>query len=90
MKKTRLGFLAGVFALSLVAFGVGLPYAQAGMNDLPEGDYQMSCMGCMVNLNLLNCQCRDDKGMVKPSSLMLTGCNHDISNRNGQLVCGNA
>ncbi|OGW72255.1 MAG: hypothetical protein A2Y02_02010 [Omnitrophica bacterium GWA2_52_12] len=84
MKNLKFGI---VFAVSFLGLVLSLPAARAA--DLPEGDYQYSCMGCMLNLNMLNCQCRDDKGMVRPSSLMTTGCSHDISNKDGKLVCGN-
>lgn len=83
MNKLKLGL---VLAVSLLALGVHLPAAHAA--DLPEGDYQSTCMGCMLNGNLLVCTCRDDKGMPHPANLMMTGCNRDVSNKDGRLVCG--
>ena len=84
MKNVKIGLVLAAAVLGLM---LSLPAAHAA--DLPEGDYQYTCMGCMVNLNLLNCQCRDEKGGIHPASLMLTGCNHEISNKDGKLVCGN-
>lgn len=79
----RFMVLFAVFA----ALAWAAPGARAA--NLPDGDYQMTCMGCMLNGNLLVCTCRDDKGMPHPANLMMTGCTRDVSNKNGQLVCGN-
>ncbi len=86
MKKSKFGFLLGILAVSIFTFAANLPSARAA--DLPEGDYKMTCMGCMLNGNLLVCTCRDDKGMPHSANLMLTGCNRDVSNKDGRLVCG--
>ena len=85
MKKSTLLLGLGFLAVSLFAFQAPAVLAA----DLPEGDYQMSCMGCMLNGNLLVCTCKDDKGMPHPTNLMMTGCNRDVSNKDGKLVCGN-
>ncbi len=75
--------------LAFAVLGLAVPAAQADMKNLPEGSYQYSCMGCMRNLDMLTCTCPDEKGMMKPANLHLAGCSREISNRNGQLVCGN-
>ena len=85
-KKSKSGLLLSVLALALFTMAANLPPAAAA--NLPEGDYQMTCMGCMLNGNLLVCTCRDDKGMPHPANLMMTGCTREVSNKNGQLVCG--
>ncbi len=84
MKKMKLLLALGVLTMGVLA--VNLPAARAA--DLPEGDYQMSCMGCMLNGNLLVCTCKDDKGMTHPANLMMTGCTQEVSNKDGRLVCG--
>ena len=84
MKKSR--FVSGLAILAISLFAFLTPSVRAA--DLPEGDYQSTCMGCMLNGNLLVCTCRDDKGMTHPANLMMTGCNRDVSNKDGKLVCG--
>ena len=78
-----------LWMLCAAILGFSMPSASAAMQELPEGSYQYTCMGCMRNLDMLNCTCPDDKGQMKPTNLMLSGCNREISNRDGKLVCGN-
>jgi len=84
--KTKTGLTLWLLGAALLGFA--LPSASAAMQELPEGSYQYNCMGCMRNLDMLTCTCPDDKGQMKPANLHLAGCNREISNRNGQLVCG--
>lgn len=84
--KFNKGFVIGVIACAVFAFST--PSVFAGMMDLPEGDYKYSCVGCIRNLDMLNCNCPNDDGQLRPTNLHLAGCNRDISNKNGQLVCG--
>jgi len=76
----------GICACSLFVFSI--PGALAGMQDLPEGSYKYTCIGCIRNLDMLSCNCPNDAGQIKPTNLHLAGCNREISNRDGKLVCG--
>ncbi len=84
--KIKIGF--SLWLLAAAVLGFALPNASAAMQELPEGSYQYTCMGCMRNLDMLNCNCPDDKGQIKQTNLHLAGCNREISNKDGKLVCG--
>lgn len=82
--KIKLWFLGW----ALVLAGMGLPQAATAAQNLPEGSYQYTCIGCVRNLDMLTCSCPDNSGKMMPANIHLAGCNREISNRNGQLVCG--
>jgi len=84
--KLKIGLTLWLFGAGLI--GISLPSASAAMQELPEGSYQYSCMGCMRNLDMLTCTCPDDKGMMKAANLHLAACNREVSNKDGRLVCG--
>lgn len=85
--KAKIGIT--LWILGAAFLGVSAPSALAAMQELPEGSYQYSCMGCMRNLDMLTCTCPDDNGQMKPANLHLAGCKREISNKDGKLVCGN-
>jgi hypothetical protein len=78
-----------LWLLVAAVLGFALPSASAALQELPEGSYKYNCMGCMRNLDMLTCTCPDDKGQMKPANLHIAGCNREISNKDGRLVCGN-
>lgn len=84
--KTKVSFLLGLLLAAVFSFN--LSTTALAMQDLPEGSYQYTCVGCMRNLDMLNCNCPDDAGQIKPAYLHLAGCQREISNKNGKLVCG--
>lgn len=55
----------------------------------PRGSYTQSCSGDYVNQGRLYADCRDERGRVRGTSILLNQCSqYDIANRNGLLVCG--
>ncbi len=55
----------------------------------PRGSYTQSCSGDYVNQGRLYADCRDERGRLRGTSILLQQCSaHDIANRNGLLVCG--
>ena len=55
----------------------------------PRGSYTQSCSGDYVNQGRLYADCRDDRGRLRGTSILLRDCGaYDIANRNGLLVCG--
>lgn len=55
----------------------------------PRGSYTQSCSGDYVNQGRLYADCRDERGRLRGTSILLQQCGpYDIANRNGLLVCG--
>lgn len=55
----------------------------------PRGSYTQSCSGDYVNQGRLYADCRDERGRLRGTSILLNQCSqYDIANRNGLLVCG--
>lgn len=55
----------------------------------PRGSYTQSCSGDYVNQGRLYADCRDERGRLRGTSILLQQCSqYDIANRNGLLVCG--
>lgn len=55
----------------------------------PRGSYTQTCSGDYVNQGRLYADCRDDRGRLRGTSILLQQCGpYDIANRNGLLVCG--
>jgi len=55
----------------------------------PRGSYTRTCSGDYVNQGRLYADCRDDRGRIRGTSILLQPCGpYDITNNNGRLVCG--
>jgi hypothetical protein len=55
----------------------------------PRGSYTQSCSGDYVNQGRLYADCRDERGRLRGTSILLQQCGpYDIANRNGLLTCG--
>lgn len=53
----------------------------------PSGSYRSSCRDERVKNQVLTAECRRKNGDYRDASLDLRGCNGDILNDNGKLVC---
>ena len=78
-----------VLAAVLTALGLMLAVPPTvGAEPLPPGSYRNSCKDCYVDNGRLNCRCKAGGGKWFNTSIKYYRCNGDISNQEGQLVCG--
>lgn len=55
----------------------------------PRGNYRDSCSGEYVNRGRLYADCRNNRGNIRETSIMLNRCSdYEIRNNDGLLVCG--
>ncbi len=78
--------------LVLLATGLtGLTVApvEAQGKSVPRGPYTHSCSQAYVHMGRLYADCRDQRGQVRATSILMAPCsNTNIDNENGLLVCG--
>jgi len=55
---------------------------------LPTGSYTNSCSGCTISGDTLSCDCKNEDGNSRYTSLNVRYCNSSVSNQNGRLSCG--
>lgn len=55
----------------------------------PRGSYTQTCSGSYVNQGRLYADCRDERGRVRGTSILLSLCgNYEVRNIDGRLTCG--
>lgn len=64
-------------------------YGGAQQRVAPRGDYTQTCSGAYVNMGRLYADCRDRRGEIRGTSIMLNQCgDYEIRNTDGRLTCG--
>ena len=55
---------------------------------LPSGSYSQTCSACTISGDTLSCNCRNEDGFSRYTSINTRHCYHPVSNQNGRLTCG--
>lgn len=86
--------IAALTAAAALASGQAAAPALPGGRDgpqrvAPRGGYSETCSGSYVNQGRLYADCRDDRGRVRGTSILLSWCgDYEVRNIDGRLTCG--
>jgi hypothetical protein len=74
-------------AIAVIGFSAADTRAQYG-GRLPSGSYTRSCDSISMLGSVLTARCKDQNGIVIHTRLYVRDCWGDVTNQDGELVCG--